>query len=92
MQYPHHERMHAYFMYSLCRGGWRSRALEVFHKLRISMIDELGLEPCAKVQRLHRHILDASEDSVDEVLSSHHASYLIGLFTPDVRVGGIPRN
>lgn len=90
MQYPHHERLHAYFMYSLCLAGWRSRALEVFHRLRFSMIDDLGLEPCAKVQRLHQDILDASEECVDEVLSSRHASYLIGLFAPDVRVGGVP--
>lgn len=86
MRYPYHERLHAYFMFSLCRAGWRARALEVFHKLRNSMIDELGLEPCAKVQQLHRHILAASEDSVDAVLSRNHAGYLKGIFETEGRV------
>lgn len=54
-----HEDLHAQFMLALHRSGNRSRALEVFHLLRSSMIDELGVEPSPKVQRLHLAILTA---------------------------------
>jgi DNA-binding SARP family transcriptional activator len=82
LRYQFHEQLHAYYMFSLCLAGWRSRALEVFQQLRNSMIEELGVEPCAQVQKLHRHILAASEDSVYADLSREQASYLMGLYRP----------
>lgn len=84
MRYSFHERLHAYLMFALCRSGWRSRALEVFQQLRRSMSDELGVEPCLRLQRLHQDILKASEDSVGEMMESCHAGYLMGLFPPTV--------
>jgi DNA-binding SARP family transcriptional activator len=63
-----HEDLHAQFMLALHRSGNRNRALEVFHLLRSSMIDELGLEPSPKVQRLHHAIL-AAEPELDVFVS-----------------------
>lgn len=88
VHYPFHEKLHAYMMFALCRAGWRRRALEVFRKLRRSMIDELGLEPCAEVQRLHRDIMEASDHGVAEMLGRQHASYLTELFPRESAVDG----
>lgn len=71
-----HERLHAYLMYALCLSGWRARAQGVFIDLRNAMADELGLEPCAKLQRLHRDILRASDTAVRDLLEGNHADYL----------------
>lgn len=70
LRYPFHEKLHAYLMLALSRCGLRSRALEVFHKLRHSMVTELGIEPCWRVQQLHREIIQASEDMVFQLLDN----------------------
>lgn len=75
---PMHERLQAYYMYALCRSGQRHRALESFHQFSRTLQDELGLDPCRKLRRLHLDILNASDDSVAELLESQHAGYLIG--------------
>jgi SARP family transcriptional regulator, regulator of embCAB operon len=54
-----HENLHAQYMLALHRSGCRTRALEVYHRLRVSMIDELGLEPSPKLQWLHHAMLTA---------------------------------
>ncbi|MFF0384970.1 AfsR/SARP family transcriptional regulator [Streptomyces sp. NPDC004286] len=56
---PCHERYHEYLMFCLTRLGHRVQALEVFRRLRHSLIDELGLEPSERIQRLQREILDS---------------------------------
>jgi DNA-binding SARP family transcriptional activator len=65
-QYPLHENLHGQFMLALYRCGMSARALEVFRRLRASLIDELGLEPSAPVQRLQRAVL-ASDPALDPV-------------------------
>jgi SARP family transcriptional regulator, regulator of embCAB operon len=57
-----HEDLHAQFMTALYRSGNRNRAVEVFHRLRNDLIEELGLEPSPKLQRLVRCILDSDPD------------------------------
>jgi SARP family transcriptional regulator, regulator of embCAB operon len=52
-----HEGLHATFMLALYRSGHRSRALEVYHRLRRTMADELGLEPSPSLQHLLRNVL-----------------------------------
>lgn len=54
-----HETLHAQFMIALYRSGRPGKSLEVFRRLRATLIDELGLEPAPRVQRLHRAILSA---------------------------------
>lgn len=58
-QHSMHETLHAQFMIALYRSGRPGKALEVFRRLRATLIDELGLEPAPRVQRLHRAILSA---------------------------------
>jgi len=63
-----HERFHADLMTALHRSGRRYEALEVYRRLRTVLIDELGLEPSAGVQRLHQSLLSA--DTVDPAESA----------------------
>ncbi|MGI8664799.1 MAG: AfsR/SARP family transcriptional regulator [Jatrophihabitans sp.] len=67
LHHPFHEDLHAHFMLALYRSGNRNHALEVFHRLRASMFNELGLEPAPKLQRLHSAIL-AAEPRLDLVI------------------------
>lgn len=66
VQHRFHENLHAQYMLALHRSGCRTRALEVYHRLRASMIDELGLEPSPKLQWLHHAVL-TSEPELDEL-------------------------
>lgn len=68
VQFPLHENFHAQFMLALHRCGRSGRALEAFRQLRASLVDELGLEPSGRVQRLHQAILtaDPALDPVNE--------------------------
>ncbi|MFD6354288.1 AfsR/SARP family transcriptional regulator [Nocardia tengchongensis] len=79
---PLHERMQAYYMYALCRSGQRYRALEVYHNLAELMQLELGLDPCWRIRQLHLDILNASDESVADILETRHAGYLIGWNAP----------
>jgi DNA-binding SARP family transcriptional activator len=55
--YPMHENLCGLFMLALYRAGQQWRALEVFTRLRRTLIEELGVEPSAPLQRLHQAIL-----------------------------------
>lgn len=55
--HPLHESMHAHLMLALHRDGRPSRALEVYRGLREILVEELGLEPSAQLQRLQQAIL-----------------------------------
>ncbi|MBF8191925.1 winged helix-turn-helix domain-containing protein [Nonomuraea sp. K274] len=57
--YPLHERFYGDLMTALNRSGRRYEALEVYRRLRKVLIDELGLEPSAALQRLHQSLLSA---------------------------------
>ncbi|MCQ4084271.1 AfsR/SARP family transcriptional regulator [Streptomyces sp. RB6PN25] len=63
-QYPLNENLHAKFMLALYRCGRASGALQAFRRLRAGLVEELGLEPSARVQRLHQAIL-ASDPALD---------------------------
>jgi DNA-binding SARP family transcriptional activator len=54
-----HESLHAKYMIALHRAGRPSDALAVFRALRQRMMDELGIEPSAHLQALHRALLSA---------------------------------
>lgn len=56
---PLDEGVHAQLMQVLGRAGRRSEALALYRQLRERLIDELGLEPCETVQRLHHEVLRA---------------------------------
>lgn len=56
---PLHENMHAQFMLALYRSGRQVDALQVFHRIRRVLADELGLSPSPVLQRLHEAMLSA---------------------------------
>ncbi|MFJ2865832.1 BTAD domain-containing putative transcriptional regulator [Kitasatospora sp. NPDC087314] len=58
-RYPLHENLHAQLMLALYRSGRTSEALDVYRALRATLVEELGLEPAAKLQRLHQAMLSA---------------------------------
>lgn len=57
VKYPMNENMSAQFILALHRSGRSWRALEVYQKLRKTMIDEIGLEPSTRIRRLHQAVL-----------------------------------
>jgi DNA-binding SARP family transcriptional activator len=60
--FPQHEGFHGQLMLALYRSGRRSDALVCYQRLRHTMIKELGLEPTADLQRLHRAILSSDPE------------------------------
>ncbi|MEE3921330.1 AfsR/SARP family transcriptional regulator [Micromonospora sp. BRA006-A] len=59
----------AQYMRALYLSGRRAQALEVFHRLRSDLVNELGLEPGPQIQRLHQAVLNA-DDMGDDHLSA----------------------
>jgi DNA-binding SARP family transcriptional activator len=55
--YPMHENLCAQFMVALYRAGQQWRAIDVYKRLRDTLVDELGVEPSARLQHLQRAIL-----------------------------------
>lgn len=63
-------------MVALHRFGCRARALEVYQRLRSSMVSELGLKPSPRLQRLHSAVLAAAAtlDDLPASVGVGHAS------------------
>ncbi|MEK2492112.1 AfsR/SARP family transcriptional regulator [Kitasatospora purpeofusca] len=55
--HPFDERLRAHLMLALHRSGRRAEALEVFQNGRQVLVDQLGIEPGAELQELHRGVL-----------------------------------
>ncbi|WP_028936627.1 AfsR/SARP family transcriptional regulator [Pseudonocardia spinosispora] len=60
VQHSYNENLYAQYMLALYRSGCRTRALDIYRRLRASMVDELGLEPSPRLQRLQRAVLTAA--------------------------------
>ena len=58
-RYPLHETLCERYMKALDRCGCKWRALEIFHRLRQRLVDELGIEPSVRVRRLQHAILNS---------------------------------
>jgi SARP family transcriptional regulator, regulator of embCAB operon len=58
-RHPMHENFCAQLMTALHRSGSAWRALQAYQRLRDTLVDELGLEPSARLQRLHQAVLSA---------------------------------
>ena len=64
VQHPFHEGLHEKFMLALYRSGRRHQALDVYQRLRASLVDELGIDPSPRLQRLQQSVL-ASDPRLD---------------------------
>ncbi|OLR89588.1 transcriptional regulator [Actinokineospora bangkokensis] len=56
---PLHEGLHAQYMIALHSLDRRAEALEVFRTLRDNLVEDLGIEPGARVREVHQAILGA---------------------------------
>ncbi|GGZ96576.1 AfsR/SARP family transcriptional regulator [Streptomyces subrutilus] len=65
-RYRTHENLHGQFMLALHRSGRRGEALDVYQRLRQTLVRELGLEPSAALRRLQRSILMAGPENPAE--------------------------
>lgn len=65
-RYRTHENLHGQFMLALHRSGRRGEALDVYQRLRGTLVRELGLEPSAGLRRLQRSILMAGPENPAE--------------------------
>ncbi|GAA4800727.1 AMP-binding protein [Streptomyces ziwulingensis] len=57
--HPLNEEFTAQLMTAAQRSGQRATALEAFARLRRRLVDELGIEPSERLQRLQREVLTA---------------------------------
>lgn len=58
-EHPLHEGLHYQYMRALSMAGDRAHALDVFSKLRLNMVSELGIEPSDLMQELQYSILNS---------------------------------
>ncbi|MFJ7589424.1 BTAD domain-containing putative transcriptional regulator [Streptomyces sp. NPDC097617] len=65
-RYRTHENLHGQFMLALHRSGRRGEALDVYQRLRATLVRELGLEPSVALRRLQRSILMAGPETLAE--------------------------
>jgi len=59
---PTREDISAKLMIALYRSGRRADALGVYQRIRTALVDELGLDPAAELQRLHQLMLEANPE------------------------------
>jgi predicted ATPase/DNA-binding SARP family transcriptional activator len=55
---PLRERLRAQLMLALYRAGRQAEALEAYQQARRTLVDEVGIEPTAELQTLHKQILN----------------------------------
>ncbi len=61
-EHPHRERLRGELMLALYRSGRQAEALGAYQQARRALVDELGIEPSAALQRLEKAILLHDEE------------------------------
>lgn len=61
---PLRQRLVGQLMLALYRNGQQDDALAVYHRLRVRLADELGLDPVPELRTLHEAVLRADPDPV----------------------------
>ena len=61
---PYRERLRGQLMLALYRSGRQAEALDAYRNARRALVDELGIEPSAALQRLEKSIL-VQDESLD---------------------------
>lgn len=73
-EHPHHEAVHSYLMLTLHRSGRRSEALDVFHQLRTTLVEDLGIEPSSRMQELYTLVLQGNMEISRDLRSPEYFS------------------
>jgi DNA-binding SARP family transcriptional activator/tetratricopeptide (TPR) repeat protein len=55
--HPYRERMRAHLMVALCQAGRQVEALDVYHRTRLALREELGVEPGQMLRKVHEAVL-----------------------------------
>lgn len=61
-EHPLRESFHGQLMLALYRSHQQAEALEAFRQLRRTLVDDLGVEPCAAIRGLQQRILNADPE------------------------------
>lgn len=60
--HPYRERLRALQLLALYRSGRQAEALRAYERTRVTLVDELGIDPGPELRRLHQQLLDQSPD------------------------------